>query len=195
MLLWATYFCTLCAFYLLTSWLPLVVKDSGYSLAEAARIGAMLPLGGTVGAVLIGFAMDRTSPYRVLAASYVMAGVALCVLGTVTHQAGWLMLVVFLAGFGVAGLQTGANALTAAYYPTASRATGVAWALGVGRLGSILGSSLGGVLIASSSSIAQAFQIVAIPAFLAAALMLVMRRRVSWASARTPAAKSAAGAV
>lgn len=176
-LLWATYFCTLCAFYLLTSWLPLVVKDAGYTLADAARIGAMLPLGGTVGAVLIGYAMDRRSPYRVLAASYVMAGVSLCVLGMVTHQSGWLMLVVFLAGFGVAGSQTGANALTAAFYPTASRATGVAWALGVGRLGSVLGSSLGGVLIARAADISQAFQIVAIPVFMAAALMLVMKWR------------------
>lgn len=192
LLLWATYFCTLCAFYLLTSWLPLIVKDSGYTLAEAARIGAMLPLGGTVGAVMIGFAMDRTSPYRVLAASYVMAGVALCVLGAVTHQAGWLMTVVFLAGFGIAGSQTGANALTAAYYPTASRATGVAWALGVGRLGSILGSSLGGVLIATASSTAQAFQIVAIPAFLAAGLMLVMRRRVGRGGSLAAAATSPA---
>ena len=72
----------------------------------------------------------------------------------------------------------------------------MAWALGVGRLGSILGSSLGGVLIATASSTAQAFQIVAIPAFLAAALMLVMRRRVGRTGSLAAAAtQPATGAV
>ena len=42
----------------------------------------------------------------------------------------------------------GANALTAAFYPTPCRTTGVSWALGVGRSGSIAGSLLGGAMLA-----------------------------------------------
>ena len=45
------------------------------------------------------------------------------------------------------GGQVGANALSAAYYPTASRATGVSWANGVGRIGSVPGSMLGGFML------------------------------------------------
>jgi AAHS family 4-hydroxybenzoate transporter-like MFS transporter len=174
LLLWGAFFCTLFAFYLLTSWMPLIARDAGYSLAEAARVGAMLPLGGIAGSLVIGYAMDRSNPHRVLAVSYVAAGLALCVLGMVTHQFSALMVMAFLTGAGVAGSQTGANALAASMYPTGSRASGVAWALGVGRFGSVLGSSLGGVLIAVSADLTQAFRVVAIPAFAAAVLILAM---------------------
>jgi AAHS family 4-hydroxybenzoate transporter-like MFS transporter len=63
-------------------------------------------------------------------------------------SAPWLVAVAVLgAGFCVSGSQVGANALSAAYYPTASRATGVSWANAVGRSGSVLGSMLGGLML------------------------------------------------
>ena len=52
-----------------------------------------------------------------------------------------------MAGFGIAGAQIGMNALTAEVYPTAIRSTGVGWALGVGRIGSIIGPIVGGGLL------------------------------------------------
>ncbi|MHB8478003.1 MAG: hypothetical protein ACYDBZ_17130 [Steroidobacteraceae bacterium] len=51
-----------------------------------------------------------------------------------------MTLVVFLAGFGIAGAQNGINLLAAQMYPTEMRATGLSWALGIGRAGSIVGS-------------------------------------------------------
>lgn len=53
LLLWAAFFCSLFVFYLLTSWLPTILKDAGYDIAHASRIGAMVPLGGTLGAILM----------------------------------------------------------------------------------------------------------------------------------------------
>jgi AAHS family 4-hydroxybenzoate transporter-like MFS transporter len=41
------------------------------------------------------------------------------------------------------------NAVAAAIYPTSVRSTGVGWALGIGRLGSIIGPMVGGMLIAN----------------------------------------------
>ena len=57
------------------------------------------------------------------------------------------MLVILLTGFCLSGAQTGLNAYAPGCYPTMARATGVSWMLGVGRLGSILGSSIGGLLL------------------------------------------------
>ena len=59
----------------------------------------------------------------------------------------------------------GTKAPAAAYYPTVSRATGVSWANGVGRIGSVLGSMLGGVLLSLEWALHMVFAIVAIPAF------------------------------
>jgi len=55
-----------------------------------------------------------------------------------------------LVGFGLTiggGCQAGINSLSAPTYPSAIRATGAGWALGAGRIGSIAGPLLGGLLL------------------------------------------------
>jgi AAHS family 4-hydroxybenzoate transporter-like MFS transporter len=56
-----------------------------------------------------------------------------------------------LAGVGVIGGQVGANALATITYPVAMRATGLGWALGVGRVGSIVGPTIIGLMLASAA--------------------------------------------
>jgi AAHS family 4-hydroxybenzoate transporter-like MFS transporter len=85
-----------------------------------------------------------------------------------------MVLAVFGAGFCVSGSQVGVNALAAAYYPTANRATGVSWANGVGRSGSVLGSMLGGLMLSLGWGIPTVFAIVAIPAFIAGLAIFAM---------------------
>jgi MFS transporter, AAHS family, 4-hydroxybenzoate transporter len=87
-----------------------------------------------------------------------------------------MALAVFGAGFGAVGSQNGINAVTAAYYPTTSRATGVSWAQGVGRLGSVLGSMLGGILLSRGRPLSTTFAIIAMPALVAGVSMLAMGR-------------------
>ena len=77
------------------------------------------------------------------------------------------MLTIFAAGFFVIGSQYCMNALAANYYPTALRSTGVGWALGIGRIGSIIGPVVGGIMIAWSWTNAQLFAALAMPAVLA----------------------------
>jgi AAHS family 4-hydroxybenzoate transporter-like MFS transporter len=88
---------------------------------------------------------------------------------------------VFAAGACISGGQTGGNALSAAFYPTAYRATGVAWANGVGRSGSIVGSLLGGLLLGFGWPATTVYALVAVPAlvsaFALAALGIVRRHK------------------
>ncbi|MCB4823586.1 MFS transporter [Roseicella aerolata] len=172
LLIWTTFFMSLLVFYLLSSWLPLLITTAGFSLRHASLMAATLATGGTVGAILIGRLMDRFDPHRVLAASYLLAGGFVMLLGSATAQPWLLVFAIFGAGFGVAGAQVGVNALAAAYYPTASRATGVSWANAVGRTGSVLGSMVGGVLLSMGWDLATVFTVAALPAFLAGAAML-----------------------
>ena len=76
----------------------------------------------------------------------------------------------------MAGAQVGVNTLAAATYPTASRATGVAWANAVGRSGSVLGSMFGGAILASGLGLPVAFAIVGIPVIVAGLSMLLKGR-------------------
>ena len=96
-------------------------------------------------------------------------------MGAAASIPGLLAAAVFGAGFCVSGGQVGANALAAAFYPTACRTTGVSWALGVGRGGSIVGSLIGGVMLAQGFSLATVYCLVAVPAFIAAFCMEQLR--------------------
>ena len=186
-LIWITFFMSLLVFYLLSSWLPLLITSAGFSMANASLMGATLATGGTVGAVFIGRLMDRHEPHKVLALSYVVAGAFVVLLGNAVSVPWLLVLAIFGAGFGVAGAQVGVNALAAGYYPTASRATGVSWANAVGRTGSVLGSMIGGVLLSFGWSLSTVFVAAAIPAFIAAAAMLAKSARPAAMPLSTPA--------
>jgi AAHS family 4-hydroxybenzoate transporter-like MFS transporter len=51
-------------------------------------------------------------------------------------------------------------ALCASFYETSLRVTGVGWAIGIGRIGSIVGPVLGGVLIAAGMAAVPLFILV-----------------------------------
>ena len=111
--------------YLLSSWLPTLINSSGVTLKTASLITAMFQVGGTIGAVAIGRMMDKLNPHYVLGIAYASAGIFVFLIGHASTMPWLMVLAVFGAGFCVSGGQVGANALSAAYYPTASRATGV----------------------------------------------------------------------
>lgn len=176
LLLWAAFFCSLFVFYQLTSWLPSILKDAGYDIVQASRIGAMVPLGGTLGAILMALLMDRVGPYRVLALSYLGAALVVGATGYLMGDVYMLAATVFLVGFGVAGAQNGLNLVSATIYPTAARVTGVSWAMASGRFGSIVGSMLGAWMIAAAGSSEVFFIWLALPVLVGSAAIFLLYR-------------------
>ncbi|MFG6487304.1 MFS transporter [Roseateles sp. BYS78W] len=174
--LWVTYFMGLLVIYLLTGWLPTLIKDAGLPISQAATITAMFQIGGTVGAVLVGWAMDRKAPTRVIGAAYALGAVVILALGLGGALSGSLALLVTVAGFFMSGAQTGLNAFAPNCYPTRARATGVSWMLGMGRFGSITGSMVGGVLLSLGWGFGAIVSLLAVPAVLAAVAVQMARR-------------------
>ena len=187
LLIWLTFFMSLLVIYLLSNWLPTVIKSTGMSLMEASVITAMFQVGGTVGAIALGQLMDRLQPSRVLAIAYLLAAGFTAMIGSSAGNKTLLMLAVFGAGFCVSGGQVGVNALTAAFYPTSNRATGVGWASGIGRIGSVVGAVAGGWMLALGLGFPVMFAIVGIPALIAGASLFVLNRGTQ---AREPSAAS-----
>jgi MFS transporter, AAHS family, 4-hydroxybenzoate transporter len=171
--LWVTYFMGLLVIYLLTGWLPSLMKDAGLTVSAAANVTAMFQIGGTIGAILVGWIMDKTRPAPVISLAYV--GGAVCVLGLawIGALSSSLTVLVFLAGFCMSGAQTGLNAFAPSRYPTVARATGVSWMLGMGRFGSIFGSAIGGALLGMGWQFGAILAMLAVPAALAAIAVLV----------------------
>ncbi len=174
--LWLAFFMSLLVIYLLSSWLPTLIASTGMTLKDASLVTAMFQVGGTVGAISLGRLMDRFSPQRVLATSYVAAAGLIALIGSSTGNTAMLVLAVFGAGVCLSGAQVGANALAASFYPTSTRATGVSWASGIGRIGSVLGSMAGGWMLALGMGLPTLFVLVGIPAVVAGICMLSMGR-------------------
>lgn len=167
-LLWVTFFAGLLVLYLFSNWLPTIVSNAGGSVRAASLLTATWSIGGTCGAVLLGRAMDRFAPHVVLASAYTTAAALILSISHLITMPAVLAFAVFFAGFCISGSQVGVNGMAALCYPTAIRATGVAWASGVGRLGSIVGSMLGGYLLGGGWQYGTIFAVVAVPALVAA---------------------------
>lgn len=172
-LLWLAFFMSLLLLYLLINWLPILAERSGLTLKQASMFAGLLQGGGVLGAIVLGMLIDRFHPYKVVAAAYLLGAVAVASLA-VADGAVWLALGIFVTGFCVSGSQVCANVLASAYYPTSNRATGVAWALGIGRVGAVVGSFGGAFLLGAGWSNAGLFTILAIPAMLAAVGILLV---------------------
>ena len=179
LLLWAVYFCTLLTALFIVSWLPAVLRSTGLTVFSALLMASLFSAGGLIGSPALGRLMDRFGPYSVLIVAYILGTLCTAYVGSAQGTA-MLGIAIFTAGFFIFGAQACIQALAAILYPTAVRASGVGWAFGIGRLGSIAGPLLGGFMIAAQWSLANVFIAAAIPALISAvcsAAMWLLQRR------------------
>jgi AAHS family 4-hydroxybenzoate transporter-like MFS transporter len=166
-LIWTIYFMNLLNLYFLNSWLPTIISDTHIPVATAIRLTALFQIGGIGGALVLGAILDRYFSFWILAACYSWAAVCVFFIGASGTSTLLLALTIASAGLGIIGGQNACHALTAGFYPTAIRSTGVGWALGIGRIGSIVGPVLGGFLLARGTPVGQVFWAAAVPAVIA----------------------------
>ena len=87
-----------------------------------------------------------------------------------------LYLLVAVAGACTIGTTILVNAYTATFYPAHMRATGLGWALGIGRLGAIAGPIYGAFILGSGWGLDANFYAFAVPAVVGAVAMLLVPR-------------------
>jgi AAHS family 4-hydroxybenzoate transporter-like MFS transporter len=182
LLLWAIFFTSLLDLYLLLNWLPTVLNDLGASVSVAAGVGAMLQVGGIVGTLTLGRFIDRFS-FRALALAFLFAALAIAIVGFSGQSIVFAIFAIACAGFFLVGGHIAAIALTATYYPTMARSTGLGWAIGIGRVGSIAGPLIGGVMLARDVDTPSLFMVAAVPALLASIAAFALARVTPSASA------------
>lgn len=173
MLLWSGYFVHLFLVYLLGSWMPTMIKESGMSLQQSAIISAMFQLGGPLGSVTLGWFMDRQEPHRVLSVAYIAGAVALVVLSNVGGHYALMCLAAFLIGAGFNGGGTGMNALSSNFFPLPARATGNSWMHGIGRIGAIISAFAGAWMLNAGWSFSTIALALTVPALLIATLLTI----------------------
>jgi AAHS family 4-hydroxybenzoate transporter-like MFS transporter len=148
-LLWIIFFCSLLNLYLFGFWLPEVLHLIGLSPATAVFASSFRDFGAILAVVYLGAAIDRFGPQRALAAHYAVGAVFIALIAVVALPYALLLATIFFSGMTIIGSQTGANAACGVLYPARMRASGIGWALGIGRLGGIAAPLLGGYLLRS----------------------------------------------
>jgi AAHS family 4-hydroxybenzoate transporter-like MFS transporter len=192
-LLWIPFFMNLLILYFILSWLPALLRQAGMPVSAGITAVSLFSLGGMIGTLAQGPLMNALGAHRVMLAEFLASLTLVLVAGRIFEAFGVMMTVTFVLGVCVQGAQAGLNVLAAMFYPTAIRSTGVGWALGVGRIGSIVGPVIGGMMLAVQWTPQQIFTAGAIPAACAAvAVVLSLRLNGAGSPYRGAAAPRAA---
>ena len=182
-MIWISVFMGLLTMYLLGNWLPLIAHSEGFTLSQAAIIGAMLQLGGVFGNFTMGMKMDRWEKNTVVSLTMAGGAVMCLVIALMGHTAVSLGVLIFIMGYFTNSVNTGCFALATAFYPTQMRATGVSWASGIGRLGAIFGAGFGAVIMGQNWSMSQIFTFLCVPPLIGVIATQIKRINQSkWAS-------------
>jgi AAHS family 4-hydroxybenzoate transporter-like MFS transporter len=172
-LLWIAFASSLLGHYFLTSWLPTILAGAAVPLTYAIISGALLQGGGGIGGLLICWLSDKKS-ILFIAFAFCLASPLILL---IPHARGFaLLMLAFLVGFFLVGGQIGLNSIAGTIYPTDIRSTGAGWALGIGRIGSILGPVLGGVLISAHLPIRSLFLYTALVVLICAVTISILSR-------------------
>lgn len=173
LLLWVISFASLFNIFLMANWLPTEMRTLGFPITFAILTGAVLQCGGLCG-IFWGWLADKLGANVALSIAYLSGAFGVMLIPLAGANPVSVMLAVFATGFGLLGGQTVTNAVSAMFYPTEIRSTGVGWATGIGRVGSIVGPALAGILLQIAIPANYVILLAIIPALIASAAGLAL---------------------
>lgn len=174
-LLWIRFFMNLLIIYFILSWLPGLLVQAGMTISVGAAAISCFSIGGIIGSLLQGYMMAAGRAGRVLTIEFAASAVLIAILAFAGESFALTLTLTLFLGICVQGAQAGLNGLAAGFYPTSIRATGLGWASGIGRIGSIIGPALGGILLAMQWESRQIFLVSSLPALVAASAAAISK--------------------
>lgn len=197
-LVWVLYLALYLTSFFIFAWLPSVLATAGIGSTAALMATSVTTLGGMIGGIALGAWIDRSAArFRVLAITYTIGACAVAATAVTTGSSMVAMFItLFIVGFGTIGSGICVNAVTVSLYPAEMRSTGLGWAQGFGRIGSVLGPMIGGLLLGAHLSAQTIFQLSVIPVLVCAiaigAVGLTRRGKAGPASIDGPVSARAA---
>ena len=176
LMLWIPYFMNLVVLYFIVSWMPAVLVGSGHPASVGITAISLFSLGGVVGCLAQGPLMTRFNARTLLLTELILYSALAVFLANWSENYLAVVVVSSLMGIVVQGAQAGFNVLATEIYPTHMRATGVGFAVGIGRIGSICGPMAGGLMLAFQLDVKYIFLSGIIPALIAAAAVACNRK-------------------
>jgi AAHS family benzoate transporter-like MFS transporter len=149
-LLWLASFCGLLLVYGVSTWLPQMMRASGYGLSSSVSFLMVINAGGIVGMLIAGRTADRFGAVRVSAIWFVLTAAGALLLKA-QLPLGVTYVVVAVTGVWLFSAQVMVYAATGTVYRDSERAAGLGLVTGVGRTGAVVGPWLVGVLASNGN--------------------------------------------
>ncbi len=175
LLLWPMSLLNVLVIHFIKLWMPAILHSTGESPARSILAASMYSVGALAGLFITAAFVDKVGIERVLTCALALGAFCVLAIGAF-HLPLWLLFAV-LFGAGIGGsCEGGITTLACLAYPTGIRSTGASWAMGAGRIGSIAGPLLGGMLLAYHLQPRSIFVAAFIPAMCVALLMVILGR-------------------
>jgi len=177
LLLWTSVICGFMALYFITSWITKLAIEAGLPETQAIIASAIYNFGAFSGTFAMSVAGTRVDVRKISSLLLIATAAIFLFFGGVSLPLAGVLVTAFIMG---ACLQGGFNALypiAAQVYPDHIRATGIGWAMGIGRIGAFSGPLIGGWALAKDLPLVAVFAIFCVPLLIAA----VAVRRIRFA--------------
>ncbi|MCP3705643.1 MFS transporter [Paraburkholderia sp. CNPSo 3274] len=162
-LIWIAFVCVMAGFYFVMSWTPKLLVQAGMSASQGVTGGVLLNVGGIVGCTLFSLVSGRVKLNTLLTSFLVGSTVLLVVFGANASRLQFAMPAAIVLGAAISACVGGLYALTPLLYSPTARATGVGWAVGMGRLGAMVAPVLVGVLMDKGWQASNLYYLFAVP--------------------------------
>jgi MFS family permease len=163
----------------LTNWLPTVMIARGASITVAFSLGILVMLMQMCGGFATAFFADKINNRRIIIAIFFFCGGSAMLAFSLGNTIITMTVLIALAAFFIFGAQTVLNNFTALSYETPVRATGTGLAVGIARIGGVLGPFVIGVIQKLGGSFFVVFGILCTALILAAILVLLCEPELS----------------
>ncbi|MDE2596640.1 MAG: MFS transporter [Sphingomonadales bacterium] len=178
LLLWVAVFMGLMVLYSMLSWITKLANGAGLSDANSIYAGAFYNIGAFIGTTSMGLLTTRIRPTLLVPVLLSCAAVAMLIFGNMAMSVTGALAMAFVIGLTLQGGYNGMWPIAAGSYPQANRATGIGWAMGVGRGGAVVGPIVAGYLMAAKVSLASILAIYCVPLLLCALCAWAVGRAV-----------------
>ena len=176
-LLWGYAFLIFTTFYALVSWVPTLLLSFGFTPAQAPIGVAALGIGGVIGNIILAALAARFGARPVLIGIGIVAIVAILGVARADLPRDVLLITLTAVGAGLVASCVGQAAIAVSIYPSDLRTTGVGCSSALGRVGSIVGPGIGGLMLALGLPAREILQSACLPVLVAIGILALLSRR------------------
>lgn len=172
----AIFFLFTLSLYYIQSWVPSLITSAGHTVSQAALAATSMSVSGVLGGSAFAFLVPRLGLKRVVTGAITLTGLAIMLFGVAPTDLPVLVAMSVLVGASTIGGMVNLYAILSRNFPPLARASGIGFVIGVGRFGSAIGPALGGLLFSLGLERGTVSVVMAIPALLAAALLIRIKQ-------------------